>query len=114
VLFSEPQGAAQDANVFVLLQARQQARGASGTGGQRSARHHRYECSRQLPRPALFVWEGLDLLPYAIAVHYKSDHPESSSTDREIEFYQTNGIPYRALRDGQALVVNGATTKIVE
>jgi hypothetical protein len=22
--------------------------------------------------------EGLDLLPYAIAVHYKSDHPESS------------------------------------
>jgi dipeptidase E len=60
------------------------------------------------------VWEGLDLLPYAIAVHYKSDHPESSSTDREIEFYQTNGIPYRSLRDGQALVVNGATTKIVE
>jgi dipeptidase E len=60
------------------------------------------------------VWEGLDLLPYAIVVHYKSDHPESSSTNREIEFYQANGIPYRALRDGQALIVDGATTKIVE
>jgi dipeptidase E len=60
------------------------------------------------------VWEGLDLLPYAIAVHYKSDHPESSSTDREIAFYKANGIPYRALRDGQALVVNGATADIIE
>jgi dipeptidase E len=60
------------------------------------------------------VWEGLGLLPYAIAVHYKSDHPESSSTDREIAFYNANGIPYRTLRDGQALVVNGATTRIVE
>jgi dipeptidase E len=60
------------------------------------------------------VWEGLDLLPYAIAVHDKSDHPESSSTEREIAFYQANEIPYRALRDGQALVVNGATTRIAE
>jgi dipeptidase E len=60
------------------------------------------------------VWEGLDLLPYAIAVHYRSDHSESSSTDREIAFYEANGIPYRALRDGQALVVNGAITNIIE
>jgi dipeptidase E len=59
------------------------------------------------------VWEGLDLLPYAIAVHYKSDHAESSSTDREIAFYQANGIAYRTLRDGEALVVNGAATTIV-
>jgi dipeptidase E len=59
------------------------------------------------------VWEGLNLLPYAIAVHYKSDHSESKSTDREIAFYQNNGIPYRTLSDGQALVVNGATTRIV-
>lgn len=60
------------------------------------------------------VWEGLGLLPYAIAVHYKSDHSEAISTDREIAFYKANGIPYRTLRDGQALVVNGATTRIVE
>jgi dipeptidase E len=60
------------------------------------------------------VWEGLGLLPYAIAVHYKSDHPEAGATDREIAFYQANAIPYRTLRDGQALVVNGAITRIVE
>jgi dipeptidase E len=59
------------------------------------------------------IWEGLDLLPYAIAVHYKSDHSESSSTDREIAFYEANAVPYRALRDGEALVINGASTEIV-
>jgi dipeptidase E len=59
------------------------------------------------------VWEGLDLLPYAIAVHYKSDHDESGSTDREIAFYEENKIPYRALRDGEALLVNGESTTVV-
>jgi len=59
------------------------------------------------------VWEGLDLVPYAIAVHYRSDHAEASSTDREVAFYEANRIPYRTLRDGQALVVDGATTTIV-
>ena len=62
--------------------------------------------------PAI-VWEGLGLLPYAIAVHYKSDPAESGSTDREIAFYEANGIPYRALRDGEALMVNGTATTIV-
>jgi dipeptidase E len=60
------------------------------------------------------VWEGLGLLPYAIAVHYKSDHSETDQTDQEIAFYKANGIPYRTLRDGQALVIDGATTRIVE
>jgi dipeptidase E len=62
--------------------------------------------------PAI-VWEGLGLLPYAIAVHYQSDHSESSSTDREIAFYDANAIPYRTLRDGQALLINGSATTIV-
>jgi len=59
------------------------------------------------------VWEGLDLLPHAIAVHYQSDHSESNSTDCEIAFYEAHGIPYQALRDGEALVVSGSTTKVV-
>lgn len=58
-------------------------------------------------------WEGLDLLPYAIAVHYKSNHDESGSTDREIAFYEGNKIPYRALRDGEALVINGERATVV-
>jgi dipeptidase E len=59
------------------------------------------------------VWEGLGLVPFALAVHFKSDHPESESVDREIAFYEAAGIPYRTLRDGEALVVDGHREKVV-
>jgi dipeptidase E len=49
------------------------------------------------------VWDGLGFIPFALAVHFKSDHSESESVDREIAFYEANGIPYRTLRDGEAL-----------
>ena len=59
------------------------------------------------------VWEGLGFVPFAIAVHFKSDHPESASVDREIAFYEESGIPYRTLRDGEALVIHGRREKVV-
>lgn len=61
--------------------------------------------------PAI-VWEGLGFVPFAIAVHYKSDHPESASVDSEIAFYEASGIPYRTLRDGEALVIHGDHERI--
>jgi dipeptidase E len=62
---------------------------------------------------ASIVWDGLGLLPYALVVHFKSDHPETESADREIAFYEANRIPYRTLRDGEALIVAGSESKIV-
>ncbi len=60
------------------------------------------------------VWEGLDLLPYAVVVHYRSDPVQAASAaDREIGFYEASRIPYRALQDGQALVIDGATATVV-
>jgi dipeptidase E len=58
------------------------------------------------------VWEGLGLVPFAIAVHFKSDHSESELVDGEIAFYEANGIPYRTLRDGEALIVHDRREKI--
>lgn len=62
---------------------------------------------------ANIVWEGLGLIPFALAVHFKSDHPESESVDREVAFYEASGIPYRTLRDGEALIIHGHREKIV-
>lgn len=59
------------------------------------------------------VWDGLGLLPFALAVHFNSDHSETESTDREIAFYEENDIPYRTLRDGEALVIRGENQEIV-
>ena len=59
------------------------------------------------------VWEGLDLLPYAPVVHHGVDYSNPNSPHREIAFYEAHAIPYCAIRDGQALVIDGLTTKIV-
>jgi dipeptidase E len=59
------------------------------------------------------VWQGLDLLPYALVVHDGLDHSDPNSPHREKAFYDANAIPYLAIRDGQALLVDGQTTKIV-
>ena len=53
------------------------------------------------------TWEGLGVLPYAVVPHYRSDHPESADIERVAELYRATGVPHRALRDGQAIVVEG-------
>lgn len=53
------------------------------------------------------VWNCLNLVPYAIAPHYKSDHPESADIDKSVEYLIDNHIPFIALRDGEAIVVDG-------
>lgn len=58
-----------------------------------------------------FSWDGLGILDYHVAVHYKSDHPESSDVDREIEYCEKNNIPYKTLSDGEVIVINGEETK---
>ena len=59
------------------------------------------------------VWEGLGFIPFALAVHYKSDHPESESVDREVAFHEATGIPYQTLRDGEVLIVRGNEARVV-
>lgn len=65
---------------------------------------------RQVPEgyPGEIVWDGLGLVPFQVAVHYRSDHPESDDVEEEIAFYEREGLAYRTLRDGQVLVVKAA------
>ncbi len=63
--------------------------------------------------PEEILWDGLDLLPYNVAVHYQSDHPESAAVDKEIEYLQTNNLPYKTLEDGQVIVINGDKQEVL-
>lgn len=51
------------------------------------------------------IWEGLHILDYAIAPHYKSDHPESKDIERSIEYMIDNKIPFKALKDGEVIII---------
>ena len=59
------------------------------------------------------MWEGLDLLPYAIAPHYRSDHPESEAVERLVRRFIDDHVLFRALHDGEAIVVDGERHEIV-
>ncbi len=53
------------------------------------------------------IWDCLGLIPYCVAPHYKSDHPESSDVDKAVDYYINNHIPFIALHDGEAIVIDG-------
>ncbi|HEY9584288.1 MAG TPA: Type 1 glutamine amidotransferase-like domain-containing protein [Candidatus Paceibacterota bacterium] len=59
------------------------------------------------------IWEGLNILPYTIVPHYKSNHPESADVEKEVAFYDKEKMPYKTLRDGEAVVINGESEEIV-
>jgi dipeptidase E len=60
------------------------------------------------------VWDGLALLNEAFLPHYQSPgHPETAAIDIVAARYQAAGVGYRPLRDGQALLINGADTEVV-
>jgi dipeptidase E len=59
-------------------------------------------------------WDGLAVLREAFVPHYRSPgHPETAAIERVVTRYRAEGIAYRTLRDGQALLVNGPETTIV-
>ncbi|MGH3357410.1 MAG: Type 1 glutamine amidotransferase-like domain-containing protein [Nocardioidaceae bacterium] len=59
-------------------------------------------------------YDGLGVLPYAIVPHLDTpDHPESAVLGRVAARYDADGTPYRGLRDGEALVLDGGDGYVV-
>jgi dipeptidase E len=59
------------------------------------------------------IWECLCLVPYAIAPHYRSDHFESADVEILVQHWIDSHTLFRALRDGEVIVVNGSREEVV-
>jgi dipeptidase E len=59
------------------------------------------------------IWDGLGVLPYVIAPHYKSDPFVAAEVDRCIEYFIAHHMPFIALRDGEAIVVDSGSETVV-
>ena len=59
------------------------------------------------------IWEGLGILPFALAPHYQSDHPESVEIDKVIDYMISHHMPFIALRDGEVLMINSGVQMVV-
>jgi dipeptidase E len=51
------------------------------------------------------IWEGLGILEYSFLPHYDSNHKESEAIQKELEFCEENGLPYKTARDGEVVIV---------
>jgi dipeptidase E len=56
--------------------------------------------------PQETIWEGLHLIDFTVAPHYKSNHPESPLIDKVVDYFEQNRIPYKTLRDGEAIIID--------
>jgi dipeptidase E len=52
-------------------------------------------------------WEALGVLPYVVAPHFRSDHPESADVERLVAHYVDHHRLFVALRDGEVIVQDG-------
>jgi len=59
------------------------------------------------------IWDGLGLVDYSIVPHYKSDHPESAVLDETATFLEDRGMPFKTLRDGEVIVVDGESEELL-
>lgn len=50
------------------------------------------------------IWDGVGLVPFAIAPHYRSGHPESAFIEKAVAHFDEQDIPYIALRDGEVFI----------
>ncbi|HEX7042588.1 MAG TPA: Type 1 glutamine amidotransferase-like domain-containing protein [Patescibacteria group bacterium] len=51
------------------------------------------------------IWEGLGILDYSIAPHFRSDHPESESVEKEVEYLKKNNMSFKTLSDGDIIIL---------
>ena len=55
--------------------------------------------------PSEVIWEGLGFVDFHFIPHWDSDHPESADVEKEIAYCKVNNISYRAIRDGEVLIL---------
>jgi dipeptidase E len=61
------------------------------------------------------TWVGLDVLDYSFVPHFASPgHPETGHIDEVVEYFKAHQIAYRALKDGQVLVIDDSKTTLYE
>ena len=60
------------------------------------------------------IWDCLKVLPYAIVPHHHSDWPGiHESMQKTIRYFIQHHIPFIALRDGEAIIIDGDLQVIV-
>jgi len=58
------------------------------------------------------IWDGLNLVPFSIIPHCDQEWFENSAKE-SIAYYESHNIPYKALNDGEVVMVSGYKTEFL-
>ena len=58
------------------------------------------------------IYTGLGLVDFVIVPHFESEHPEAADAATATAWLAANGVPYRTLRDGEALVMRNGRLEL--
>jgi dipeptidase E len=58
-------------------------------------------------------WGCLGILPYSVAPHYRSEHGESAQIEDVVSYFIDHHMLFVALRDGEAIVVEGERSEFI-
>jgi dipeptidase E len=59
------------------------------------------------------IWDGLGLVDYHVAVHYRPGDPNVEPIQRTVRYYREHNMPYIGLRDGEVLIAESGSTDLV-
>ena len=60
------------------------------------------------------LWDGLEILSYTPVPHFQSELPESEQIDDVVRFLEGARVPYRTMRDGEVIYVDGEIEALLE
>ncbi len=50
--------------------------------------------------------DGLNIIPYCVAPHYRSDHSESADIEKEVQRMIDHKVLFKALRDSEVIIID--------
>jgi dipeptidase E len=56
--------------------------------------------------PGQLPWEGLGIVPFCIAPHWRSDHRDSPFIEKSVDYFIDHKMPFIALRDGEVYIAS--------
>jgi dipeptidase E len=61
------------------------------------------------------IWEAFNLVPYSMVCHYQSpDNNESPAAEKVVEYFKKENLNFKALSDGQVLIIDGDKEEMVQ
>lgn len=58
------------------------------------------------------IWNGLGLIDYYFVPHYESDW-FGAEAQAMVEYFEAHNMPYKALRDGEVLIIDGEIEEVL-